>query len=117
MLLAITLGLALHMTVMFTVDNKPLAHAAHGGHIPHCSAVDLYYIPSLSIAAATPNWLQSMLNDVGQRLVALHPLQPHVLLFHSQYWQYVSLPGTTPAAQIEPNLSLSPWPDSLSPHC
>lgn len=34
MLLAVTLGLALHMTVMFTVDNKPLAHAAHGG--PHC---------------------------------------------------------------------------------
>ena len=72
MLLAITLGLALHMTVMFTVDNKPLAHAAHGG--PHCPAVyiargvvhDILPLLLSPFAAATPNWLQSMLNDVGQ---------------------------------------------------
>ena len=30
MLLAVGLGLVLHLAVMFAVDNKPLAHAAHG---------------------------------------------------------------------------------------
>ena len=30
MLLAVVLGVSLHLTVMLTVDNKPLAHAAHG---------------------------------------------------------------------------------------
>lgn len=47
MLLAITLGLALHMTVMFAVDNKPLAHAAHGGHITNSTRecrMDLHYV-------------------------------------------------------------------------
>ena len=37
MLLAVVLGLALHLSVVFAVDNKPLAHAAHGKPIRHRS--------------------------------------------------------------------------------
>jgi zinc transporter 6 len=59
MFLAVFLGLTLHLTVMLTVDNKPLAHAAH---------------------AATPNWLQNMLNDVGHSVGSMFPGLGHLLL-------------------------------------
>lgn len=39
MLLAVILGVSLHLIVMLTVDNKPLAHAAHG--TPHTLLLSL----------------------------------------------------------------------------
>lgn len=76
----LVVGLIIHCTVLFFIDNKPLAHASESKH-RHTRNHHIDSICMFVLIVATPNWLQNILSDLGQGVCGVSPPLGRLLLY------------------------------------
>ena len=69
------MGVVIHIAVQYLVDSKPIVDVTQGMTTPTVTTLIVY------VAAASTNWLQNALSDMGHSVCGLSPSLGSILLY------------------------------------